>query len=1223
MRRLLGAGGFGEVWEVDDPSRGEPVALKVLGLGGAVRRARWSREVAALDLARLPGVVTLYDHGVDEAGRGWITMALVEGAPFPRGPWSRLEPIVEALLETLHQVHSVGLVHRDLKPSNVLVTGAGRPVILDFGLVTGDAAADLQLTQVGAPIGTPRYLAPEQLQGRARVDGRADLYALGVMLYEALTGEPPHRGEDALRLGLAKLNEPPVPVDQRVPDLPPAAADLVMRLLSRDPADRPTAAEALRALRGAPILGAREGAYLGDPALIDALAARLAAGETFDLYGPPGAGRTRTLVELARRLPEARWTVAAARPYASLRPVLPPRVFEDGLDAASALAALDSVPGPLLADDLGLLDPWTQAALTAATPRRGLVRVREAPGAVRLEPLSAEAVAALFDGKERLHHVPSRAAKEVLRRTGGLAGRVATLRARWVRDGIAAETPRGLTLSLVSLERLAAEPVLPWSAARAPALPAEQEELLRWLILASPHQTVERLSRLMERPVWELNLQLDALCARGLARREGALTQPMAEPSVLWSPERLQAARARLAERLPAGAEGRLGHLLAAGVTSALEEELLALVPRLIAAGAVPDAIRALWAARRELPESRVVRETLTRLLLARADRRGLDEAVEVARGDHRLERLVRAHRAAHARRVAEVDEALGPPGLFDDDPELAMSAMAAQVRGVRGEPAEVQGALLRRLAEHPATRSSADAEARFMTWMASHHLISRRFAEASRLHREAASRRTSLTGRLHSLDAAALADRERGDVEGMEALAEQIQAEAQAAGLVVHEAQAEWLKRSAAARRGAVTAPDLELVALVEPFRDWLLSARVNLTEGFIALRVGHPAAGALAKAAEALFAAQGIQPGVASASALRFAATGEGDVATILNALLASGSPAVKLDGLAILAAAGARFTLPKGQVSEWINSLGEGAGPLRIGVYSMDEALHLLSPLEESTVSRLPPIFTRLALTDLAAPVRLPAATPRRDTFNPVYDAGGVDVWEDGDAAGVSYVTAHSASSTTEDSLLRDTTGAGATVYPGHAPRVPSSSAPSAVVEATTGGFTDRDNFLDGARGHLGLGSNESCTYARAKVKRYKVTDVSALAGAVSEVSPASKKITRLVGVNGANQMREGWVYVETSTTSNGETVRVLHQIYPADLILPPSGVLTLEGYNNSTSDWDLAGLITAKATVNGRYDVCRCTLSVVSSQAALDSASAPSDPATPSAGVTAWT
>ncbi|MBK9368522.1 MAG: hypothetical protein IPN01_19810 [Deltaproteobacteria bacterium] len=138
--------------------------------------------------------------------------------------------------------------------------------------------------------------------------------------------------------------------------------------------------------------------------------------------------------------------------------------------------------------------------------------------------------------------------------------------------------------------------------------------------------------------------------------------------------------------------------------------------------------------------------------------------------------------------------------------------------------------------------------------------------------------------------------------------------------------------------------------MALVEPFRDWLLSARVNLTEGFIALRAGHPAAGALAKAAEALFAAQGIQPGVASASALRFAATGEGDLSTILNALLAARSAPIQLEGFATLAAAGARFTLPKGQVLAWINSLGEGAGPLRIGAYSMDEALDLLSPLEE---------------------------------------------------------------------------------------------------------------------------------------------------------------------------------------------------------------------------------------------------------------------------------
>ena len=269
----------------------------------------------------------------------------------------------------------------------------------------------------------------------------------------------------------------------------------------------------------------------------------------------------------------------------------------------------------------------------------------------------------------------------------------------------------------------------------------------------------------------------------------------------------------------------------------------------------------------------------------------------------------------------------------------------------------------------------------------------------------------------------------------------------------------------------------------------------------------------------------------------------------------------------------------------------------------------------------MSSLPPFFfTRLAFLNLdAAP---PAEPQARPTFNPSYDSGGVDVWQGSDMSGVTYTTEHSASSTTEDSLLRDTSGTGFAVYPGHAPRAPSSSAPSTVAEATSGSFTDRDDFLANARSHLSLGSSETCTYARAKIKRYKVTNVSSLAGAVSEVSPASKKISRMVGVNGASQMREGWVYVETSATVDGETVRIVHQIYPGDLILPPDGEVTLEAYSNP-NDWDLAGLITAKATVNGRYDVCRCTISTVSSQGALDSASDPSDPATPSAGVTAWT
>lgn len=224
---LLGRGGSGQVFRAVDQLTGEEVAVKfVAGLGAHVRR-QLRRELAALLALRLPGVVRLRDEGV--AGDvTFLVTDIVDGRPFSslreRGGVDAWLPSVLALLDTLARVHLAGVVHRDLKPGNVLVDRAGRPVILDFGLAQGrvvEAAAS------GLVEGTPRYMAPEQRRGDP-CDERTDLYAVGGMIHELVTGQPPTLPVDVGRLERASL--------------PPELLSVLLQMLAEDPEDRPASA---------------------------------------------------------------------------------------------------------------------------------------------------------------------------------------------------------------------------------------------------------------------------------------------------------------------------------------------------------------------------------------------------------------------------------------------------------------------------------------------------------------------------------------------------------------------------------------------------------------------------------------------------------------------------------------------------------------------------------------------------------------------------------------------------------------------------------------------------------------------------------------------------------------------------------------------------------------------------------------------------------------------
>ncbi len=245
--RWLGGGGMGRVYEAHDTELGEQVALKVLRAGIADDSIeRFRREVRLTRKIQHRNVARMFDIG-DHRGEKFLTMELVAGEPLTRTAqlleWPRLQQLAMQICEGLAAAHAAGVIHRDLKPDNVMLERAtDRVVITDFGIAR--SGSDASVTQLGALVGTPRYMAPEQLAG-SEVDARADLFALGVMLFELSTGQRPWGGENAIAIAVAQATQPVRPFHAR--RLPLAFGSLVMELLALDRDQRPASAAGLAA----------------------------------------------------------------------------------------------------------------------------------------------------------------------------------------------------------------------------------------------------------------------------------------------------------------------------------------------------------------------------------------------------------------------------------------------------------------------------------------------------------------------------------------------------------------------------------------------------------------------------------------------------------------------------------------------------------------------------------------------------------------------------------------------------------------------------------------------------------------------------------------------------------------------------------------------------------------------------------------------------------------
>nr|WP_255216632.1 serine/threonine-protein kinase [Pseudenhygromyxa sp. WMMC2535] len=259
LERLLGAGGMGEVWAVSAIGGGPPLALKLLSGTSPTRLYRFKREFRALADVEHPNLIRLHELVVPADGQPYFTMELVDGESFvawirggaPEGSLPDLERLSAAftqLVAALDSLHRQGFVHRDVKPSNVLVDESGRVVVLDFGLVFDLDEPEHGFTRDGQLLGTPAYMAPEQVEGE-RAGPAADLYAVGVMLFESLTGRAPFEGSVLAMLAHKSGDHVPDP-SAIVPDIPARLRYLCLGLLASHGDDRPSARTVLAQLAG-------------------------------------------------------------------------------------------------------------------------------------------------------------------------------------------------------------------------------------------------------------------------------------------------------------------------------------------------------------------------------------------------------------------------------------------------------------------------------------------------------------------------------------------------------------------------------------------------------------------------------------------------------------------------------------------------------------------------------------------------------------------------------------------------------------------------------------------------------------------------------------------------------------------------------------------------------------------------------------------------------------
>ena len=240
----LGRGGMATVYRAYDPSFRRDVALKIMSsllLSNGSFRQRFDREARTIASLEHRAIVPVYDFG-EENGRPYLVMRLMTGGSLAdRLRTGALSPdmiqrVLDRIGAALDKAHAQGIIHRNLKPGNILFDDDGQPYLSDFGI---DKSADSKtLTATGGMIGTPTYMSPEQVMGTSAIDGRSDIYALGVVLYEMLTGRQPYQSETGMGVAIAHLTQPVPQLPETAPQLAAGYQAIIDKAMAKKPEAR-------------------------------------------------------------------------------------------------------------------------------------------------------------------------------------------------------------------------------------------------------------------------------------------------------------------------------------------------------------------------------------------------------------------------------------------------------------------------------------------------------------------------------------------------------------------------------------------------------------------------------------------------------------------------------------------------------------------------------------------------------------------------------------------------------------------------------------------------------------------------------------------------------------------------------------------------------------------------------------------------------------------------
>jgi len=310
VARLLGVGGMGRVYKAVHPSIGSRVAVKVLSRDCADSRdlvERFFSEARAANLIRHENIVNVLDLSTLPDGRPYIVMEFLDGVPLAeimkqRGqlPLGSLARVAGEVLDALGAAHAKSIIHRDLKPDNIYISPHGRAKVLDFGIakLMPEMSGRSAPTRTGSLLGTPHYMSPEQAMAKS-VDARTDVWSMGVILYEGVTGEKPFRADSLFEVLRHVLETTPPPPRSLRPDLPPAYEELILRAIAKNPDERfQSAGELANALASATqmlpqeawapiaVTGGRVSARIGPPSMPSPSGAEPAP---FQGYTPAGA----------------------------------------------------------------------------------------------------------------------------------------------------------------------------------------------------------------------------------------------------------------------------------------------------------------------------------------------------------------------------------------------------------------------------------------------------------------------------------------------------------------------------------------------------------------------------------------------------------------------------------------------------------------------------------------------------------------------------------------------------------------------------------------------------------------------------------------------------------------------------------------------------------------------------------------------------------------------